>query len=161
MNSFLADVIQGGVCLVTCPVLGKIVWINFWKCNVLIITYLTSKIVSDVVVQTSSVQWYWFLWQSNPHLRRGHWSGQCRLGLAQAFTSWCSNPITIGSFRIAHHNFISRPFFHPQPPSLPIWLPEPGSERKVLTKETWFPLLREWKSWKLQWEQFLPRQGSP
>ena len=30
----------------------------------------------------------------------------------------------------------SGPFFHPQPPSLPILLPEPGSERKVLTKET-------------------------
>ena len=27
-------------------------------------------------------------------------------------------------------------FFHPKPPSLPILLPEPGSERKVLTKET-------------------------
>ena len=26
--------------------------------------------------------------------------------------------------------------FHPQPPSLPILLPEPGSERKVLAKET-------------------------
>ena len=32
---------------------------------------------------------------------------------------------------------------------------------KVLTKKTWFPLVREWKSWKLQWEQFLPRPGSP
>ena len=48
-------------------------------------------------------------------------------------------------------------FCHPQPPSLPILLPEPGSERKVLTKETWFPLLREWKPWKLQWEQSFPR----
>ena len=28
--------------------------------------------------------------------------------------------------------------FHPQPPSLLILLPEPGWERKVLTKETWF-----------------------
>ena len=27
-------------------------------------------------------------------------------------------------------------FFHPQPPSLLILLSEPGSERKVLTKET-------------------------
>ena len=26
--------------------------------------------------------------------------------------------------------------------------------------EAWFPLLREWKSWKLLWEQFLPRQKS-
>ena len=50
----------------------------------------------------------------------------------------------------------SGPFCHPQPPSLLFLLLEPGSERKVLTKETWFPLLREWKSWKLQWEQFLP-----
>ena len=39
--------------------------------------------------------------------------------------------------------FISGPFFHPQPPSLLFLLLEPGSERKVLTKETWFPLLRE------------------
>ena len=31
----------------------------------------------------------------------------------------------------------------PKPPSLLILLPEPGSERKVLTKETWFPLVRE------------------
>ena len=44
----------------------------------------------------------------------------------------------------------SESFFHPQPPSLLILLSEPGSEGKVLTKETWFPLLREWKSWKLQ-----------
>ena len=48
--------------------------------------------------------------------------------------------------------------FHPQPPSLLILLPQPGSERKVLTKETWFSLLSEWKSWKLPWEQFLPDQ---
>ena len=46
--------------------------------------------------------------------------------------------------------------FHPQPPSLLILLSEPRSERKVLSKEAWFSLLREWKSWKLQWEQFLP-----
>ena len=37
-------------------------------------------------------------------------------------------------------------FFHPQPLSLLILLSEPGSERKVLTKETWFSLVREWKS---------------
>ena len=55
----------------------------------------------------------------------------------------------------------SGPFFHPQPPSLLFLLLEPGSERKVLTKETWFPLLRAWKSWKLQWEQLLPQPGSP
>ena len=40
-------------------------------------------------------------------------------------------------------NCQSGPFFHPQPPSLLFLLLEPGSERKVLTKETWFPLLRE------------------
>ena len=34
-------------------------------------------------------------------------------------------------------------------------------EKWILTKETWFPLLREWKFWNLQWEQFLPRPGSP
>ena len=56
---------------------------------------------------------------------------------------------------------LSRSLFHPQPPSLLILLSQPGSERKVLTKETWFSLLREWKLWKLQWEQFLPRPGSP
>ena len=49
----------------------------------------------------------------------------------------------------------------PQPPSLLILLSEPGSERKVLTKETWFSLLRGWKSWKLRWEQFLAQPGSP
>ena len=38
---------------------------------------------------------------------------------------------------------ISGSFFHPQPPSLLILLSEPGSERKVLTKETWLPLVRE------------------
>ena len=52
-------------------------------------------------------------------------------------------------------------FLHPQPPSLLILLLEPGSERKVLTKETWLSLVREWKSCKLQWEQFLPQPGSP
>ena len=31
---------------------------------------------------------------------------------------------------------VSGPFFHPQPPSLLFLLSEPGSERKVLTKET-------------------------
>ena len=32
-----------------------------------------------------------------------------------------------------------------------------GCENWILSKETWFSLLREWKSWKLQWEQqFLP-----
>ena len=31
-------------------------------------------------------------------------------------------------------------------------------ERNVLTEETWFSLLREWKSWKLQWELFSARQ---
>ena len=56
-----------------------------------------------------------------------------------------------------NHNF-SGFFFHPQPPSLLILLSEPGTERKVLTKETWFSWLREWKSWKLQWEQFCPDQ---
>ena len=56
---------------------------------------------------------------------------------------------------------LSGSFFHPQPPSLLILLPEPGSERKVLTKETWFSLVREWKSWKLQWEPFSPQPGSP
>ena len=40
-------------------------------------------------------------------------------------------------------SLVSGPFFHPQPPSLLFLLLEPGSERKVLTKETWFPLLRE------------------
>ena len=55
-------------------------------------------------------------------------------------------------------SFLSGSFIHPQPPSLPILLSEPGSESKVLTKETWFSLLREWKSYKLQ---FLPRPGSP
>ena len=35
-------------------------------------------------------------------------------------------------------------------------------EKWILTKETRFPLLRAWwKSWKLQWEQFLPWPGSP
>ena len=58
-------------------------------------------------------------------------------------------------------HLVSGSFFHPQPPSLLIVLSPPGSERKVLTKETWFSLLREWKFWKLQWEQFLPRPGSP
>ena len=37
-------------------------------------------------------------------------------------------------------------FCHPQPPGMLILLPEPGSERKFLTKETCFSLLREWKS---------------
>ena len=48
--------------------------------------------------------------------------------------------------------------FQPQPPSLLILLSEPGAERKVLAKETWFSLLRGWKSWKPLWEQFLPRE---
>ena len=56
---------------------------------------------------------------------------------------------------------VSGSFCHPQPPSLLILLPEPGSERKVLTKETWLSLLREYKSWKLQWERFLPWPGFP
>ena len=50
-------------------------------------------------------------------------------------------------------------FFHCQPPSLPILLPEPGSERKVLAKESWFSLLREWKPWKLEWQSFHSRPG--
>ena len=51
-------------------------------------------------------------------------------------------------------------FFHPHPPSLLILLSELGSERKVLSEETWFSLVREWKSWKLQWKQLQPRSGS-
>ena len=47
------------------------------------------------------------------------------------------------------------------PQSLLILLSEPGSERKVLTKETWSSLLRERKFWKLLWEQFLRRRSSP
>ena len=43
---------------------------------------------------------------------------------------------------------------HPQSRSLPILLSELGSERKVLSKETDSPCPREWKFWKLQWEQF-------
>ena len=35
-----------------------------------------------------------------------------------------------------HLGSSSRSFFHPQPPSLPILLSEPGSASKVLTKET-------------------------
>ena len=36
-----------------------------------------------------------------------------------------------------------------------------GWETEILSKENWFPLVRERKSWKLQWEQLLPRPGSP
>ena len=73
--------------------------------------------------------------------------------------------VQFGALPAASEQLFTKPrlsgsFFHPQPPSLPIILPEPGSEREVLTKETWFSLLREWKSWKLQWEQFLARPGS-
>ena len=40
-------------------------------------------------------------------------------------------------------HFLGIESFHPQPPSLPIILLKPGSERKVLAKETRFSLLRE------------------
>ena len=36
----------------------------------------------------------------------------------------------------------------------------PGSDRRVLSEQTLFPLLREWMSWRLQWEQLLVRPGS-
>ena len=36
-----------------------------------------------------------------------------------------------------------------------------AQKEKSLLRKTRFPLLREWKSWKLQWEQFLSRPGSP
>ena len=35
-----------------------------------------------------------------------------------------------------------------------------GWEKWILTKETWFPLITKWESWKLQWEQFSRQQGS-
>ena len=46
----------------------------------------------------------------------------------------------------------------PKSPSLPVMFSEPGSDRQVLTKETWFSLLRERKFWKGHSEQFLPDQ---
>ena len=38
--------------------------------------------------------------------------------------------------------------------------PNSGWEKWILTKETWFPFVRGWRSWKLQWEQLLPQPGS-
>ena len=52
---------------------------------------------------------------------------------------------------------------------IPYWPPPPNVCRfsiwfcvgkKILSKETWFSLLREWKFWKLGWGQFLPWPGS-
>ena len=53
-------------------------------------------------------------------------------------SSWqkvLNTPICI-TIRLPFVAQYSRSFFHPQPPSLLILLPEPGLERKVLTKET-------------------------
>ena len=94
--------------------------------------------------------------QQDPQKAKAHRCPTYQLQLPPKMRIWGSQQPSSGK-RLQ----ILRIIVSPQPPSLLILLPEPGSERKVLTKETWFSLVREWKSWKLQQEQFLPRAGSP
>ena len=102
-----------------------------------------------------------FIWTNGSQVFLKFWSASASvhraLFSAQRYEGWAFQSWT-GLARALPSNIVSGSLFHPQPLSLLILLSEPGSERKVLTKETWFSLVREWKSWKLQREQFLSRQ---
>ena len=86
-----------------------------------------------------------------PFCHTGKWLGsRWRSAISKPVFDWNVAAIAVSLW--AHHQ---DRFSTPNSQVCWLLLSEPGSERKVLTKETWFSLLREWKSLKLQWEQFL------
>ena len=77
----------------------------------------------------------------------------CRYVIAFTLQNWFRS-----SYVIVLAAWVLRIVFPPQPPSLLIILPEPGWERKVLTKDTWFSFRRKWKSGNCSGSSFCPDQ---